>query len=180
MADVDMLEKVLQTVPDCVLIVIDPVGSYVGGRTDTHRDNEVRAVLTPVTKLADKYGPAVVVVVHYRKGSGGFADDTILGSRAFTGLARAVWHLIRDGENKSRRLLLRGKNNLAPEDMGLAFSIIPDPARIGWERDLVEMSADDALAAETAGEKQTSAIDEAVAWLKKPCRWPPTGKETTR
>jgi hypothetical protein len=112
--DMAALESALKQHPDCKLIVVDPIGSFLGGRTDAHRDNEVRGVLAPVARLAEKYGPAVLVVAHRRKSPGPIADDLALGSRAFTGIARAVWHLSRDPENKARRLLLPGKCNLVP------------------------------------------------------------------
>ncbi|MCA9270288.1 MAG: AAA family ATPase, partial [Planctomycetales bacterium] len=172
LADVDAIEASLLKLPDCKLIVVDPIGSFLGGGTDAHRDNEVRGVLAPIAKLAEKHGPAVLVVAHRRKSVGNFADDTALGSRAFTGIARAVWHLTRDVNNKARRLLLPGKNNLAHEGDGLAFSIIGEPARISWERDPVAMSADDALAAEGQAREQkpgpeAKALDAASAWLGK-------------
>jgi putative DNA primase/helicase len=114
----------------------------------------------------------VLVVAHRRKSAGSIADDLALGSRAFTGIARAVWHLTRDADNKARRLLLPGKNNLAREGDGLAFSIIGEPARNSWERDPVAMSADDALAAESQAREQkpgpdAEALDAASAWLGK-------------
>ena len=150
---------------------MDPIGSFLGGGTDAHRDNEVRGVLAPIAAMAEKYGPAVLVVAHRRKSAAGMADDLALGSRAFTGIARAVWHLSRDNENKARRLLLPGKNNLAREGDGLAFSIIGEPPRISWERDPVAMSADDALAAENQSREQkpgpeAEALDGASEWLR--------------
>jgi len=171
LADVDALETALKVTPDCKLVVVDPIGSFLGGRTDAHRDNEVRAVLAPVAKLAEKYGAAVVVVAHRRKSGGSFADDLALGSRAFTGIARAVWHLTRDRENKCRRLLLPGKNNLAPEGGGLAFSILGDPPAISWERDPVAMTADDALASENVSQEKKpgpkpEARNKARDWLR--------------
>ena len=90
-----------------------------------------------------------------------------MGSRAFTGVARAVWHLTRDVANKSRRLLLPGKNNLAAEGYGLAFTIqSPDggPAAICWESDPVAMNADEAMA--EAAEGGSTALGDAVAWLE--------------
>ncbi len=171
LADVEALETALKRHPDCKLVVVDPIGSFLGRSTDAHRDNEVRGVLAPVAKLAEKYGAAVVVVAHRRKSGGSFADDLALGSRAFTGIARAVWHLTRDKENKDRRLLLPGKNNLAPEGGGLAFSIAGDPPAISWERDPVKMTADDALATENGNEKQKpgpepQARNQAAEWLQ--------------
>ena len=171
LADVDAIEAALTKLPDCKLIVVDPIGSFLGGGTDAHRDNEVRGVLAPIAKLAEKFGPAVLVVAHRRKSAGSNADDMALGSRAFTGIARAVWHLMRDGDISARRLFLPGKNNLAHEGSGLAFSIIGEPARIVWERDPVEMRADDAVAAEGQSRDakpgpDAEALDGATTWLK--------------
>ncbi len=170
LADVAELENELSRLADCRLVVIDPVGSFLGGSTDAHRDNEVRAVLAPVAALAEKYGPAVVVVAHRRKGAGTLADDLALGSRAFTGLARAVWHVTPDPDDKARRLLLPGKNNLAPEGHGLAFTIWGKPPALNWENGPVLMNADDCLAAECKASKpgpKAEARQNAVAWLRK-------------
>lgn len=171
LADIDALEAALRTHPDCKLVVVDPIGSFLGGRTDAHRDNEVRSVLAPVTRLAEKYGPAVLIVAHRRKSSGSIADDLALGSRAFTGIARSVWHLTRDSENKRRRLLLPGKNNLAVEGHGLAFTICGQPPAIVWEHDPVAMTADDALATENSSEPKRpgpkpEARNKAAEWLR--------------
>ena len=168
LADVDAIETVLKRLHDCKLIVVDPIGSFLGGKTDAHRDNEVRSVLAPIALLAEKYGPAVLVLAHRRKSVGESADDSALGSRAFTGIARAVWHLSRDPENKTRRLLLPGKNNLADEGDGLAFSIGGEPPRLWWEDSPVAMSADQGLAVEQAAHKpgpDADAQNAAVAWL---------------
>lgn len=171
LADVDAIEAALVRLTDCRLIVVDPIGSFLGGRTDAHRDNEVRGVLAPIAALAERHGPAVLVVAHRRKSAGTHADDSALGSRAFTGIARAVWHLTRDAEDKARRLLLPGKNNLARDGDGLAFSIIGEPPRIAWEREPVAMSADDALAVECQSREakpgpDAEAFDAASDWLR--------------
>ncbi|MCC6581443.1 MAG: AAA family ATPase [Phycisphaeraceae bacterium] len=164
LADVDTLEKALGATASTRLVIVDPIGSFIGGRVDGHRDNEVRSILAPVAALAEKHGPAILLVLHTRKAAASRADDMALGSRAYTGIARATWHLSRDPENKARRLLLPGKNNLAPEGGGLAFSIVGDPPRIEWEPDPVQMHADDALAAENDSDDR-SATDEAKDWL---------------
>ncbi|WP_162006633.1 AAA family ATPase [Roseimaritima sediminicola] len=166
LADVAMIEDALRELDNCRLIVVDPIGSYLGGRTDAHRDNEVRSVLAPIAKLAEKYGPAVLCVAHRRKSAGRAADDMALGSRAFTGIARSVWHLSVDTDDDSRRLLLPGKNNLAPRQHGLAYRITGNPGVLQWDPKPVTMSADDALAKENDGQDAgQSAHDEAKAWL---------------
>jgi putative DNA primase/helicase len=168
LTDVDILEEALLKVPECRLVVVDPIGSFLGRRCDAHRDNEVRAVLAPIAKLAEQYETAMLLVAHRRKGAATSADDLALGSRAFTGLARSVWHLSRDPETPLRRLLLPGKSNLAAETTGLAFTIAGEPASVHWERDPVAMSADEALARENGGRTggTSTAEDEAVDWLR--------------
>ena len=120
--DVIALESALKSMPDCQLVIIDPIGSYLGGGTDSHRDNEVRGVLAPISALAEKYGPAVVIVAHTRKSSAKYADDTALGSRAFTGIVRTSWHLMADEKDAERKLFLPGKNNLAKTVIGARLS----------------------------------------------------------
>lgn len=166
LSDVPMIEAALKRIPDCRLIVIDPVGSYIG-RGDTNKDNEIRAVLAPIAKLSESYGVAVLLVMHRRKGSQGRADDTVLGSRGFTGIARSVWHLGADVADAERRLLLSGKSNLAKQSTGLAFSIVDDA--IVWEPDPVQMTADDAMSNERDREHDDgamSATSEARDWLR--------------
>src|SRR5437762_416461 len=132
-------------------------------------------VLAPVAALAAKYGVAVVIVAHRRKsGGGGGADESTLGSRAFTGLARAVWHVVRDTTDPARRLLLPGKNNLAVEGSGFAFWLVGQPvAAVEWESEPVTMSADDVIGAES-GERERhkpgpepAARTAAVSWLRE-------------
>ena len=170
LADVDAIEQALQNVPDCKLVVIDPIGSYLGGKVDAHRDNQVRAVLAPIAALASKYEVAILVVMHRRKGAGAFADEQALGSVGFVAISRIVWHVARDPEDDERRLLLAGKTNLAGESDGLAFSIEGDPVRLVWEPEPVKLRADDVLALERPGRKpgpNPEALDAAKEWLQK-------------
>ena len=149
LADIGALEEAMSRIKQLRLVVIDPIGSYMGGRIDSHRDTEVRSVLAPVAHLLEKFGPAGLVVAHRPKGFKSSADEAVMGSRAFTGIARAVWHLSRDSQDRNRRLFLSGKQNLSAEAHGLAFTIQGEPAAsLVWEREPVLMSADDAMAAE--------------------------------
>ena len=164
--DVDQLAEAVRQVKDCRLVVIDPVGSFIGKGTDSHRDNEVRSLLTPVIKIAESHGIAVLVVMHRRKSEAMFADDTAMGSTAFTGLARAVWHLSSDPDDPARRLLVPGKCNQSAQPTGMAFTIEGDPVRLEWDPDPVQVTADDALSREGNGSGGHSAVDEAIDWLR--------------
>jgi len=169
LADIPAIEAALQRHKDCRLLIVDPLGSFLGGKMDQHRENETRAALGPIGALAMKYGPAALIVVHYGKGARSLADDLVLGSRGITGIARAVWHVTRDVENRNRRLFLPGKNNLAAEGDGLAFAITGEPPRVVWEADPISLSADDALALENDDRKpgpDATAQKAAREWLR--------------
>ena len=169
LADLPVIEKALESLSDCRLLVIDPIGDFLGGRVDSHRDNEIRAVLTPLAELARRRKVAVLVVMHRRKSTGeGGADETAMGSRGFTGIARSVWHVTRDANDKKRRLFLPGKQNLAEELPGLAFRIAGEPPRVEWEREPVNMTADEGLEAERQASRpgpEADALEDAKAFL---------------
>jgi len=163
--DLTGIESRIDRVPDCRLVVIDPIGSYLGRCVDAYRENEVRAVLEPLAEIARRRSIAVILVAHTRKAWASFADDSVLGSRAFVGLARAVWHVTKDPQDRTRRLFLPGKSNLSRETSGLAFWIAPDPARVQWLGP-VDWQADDLVAEEPTRGRKSEARNAAVDWLR--------------
>src|SRR6185437_6908825 len=52
-SDMQTLETAIQYWPETKLIIIDPVASYVSG-IDTHKNADVRKVLTPLTDFAER------------------------------------------------------------------------------------------------------------------------------
>lgn len=165
LADVLALEIALKKIPNCKLVVVDPIGSFIGGQIDSYRDNEVRSILTPLAKLAERFNVGVLLIAHRRKAASNHADQTALGSVSFIGICRVVYHLSRDRDNRERRLLLPGKCNLCSEPMGLAFTVEGDPARIVWEAEGVEMTADEAMAAEE-NRPASQSREDVQAWLR--------------
>jgi putative DNA primase/helicase len=170
LSNVDLIRDALDRLPECKLVVIDPIGSYLGGQVDAHRDNGVRGVLTPLAALAAERGVAVVLVCHTRKALASFADDMALGSRAFVGLARSVLHIMADPDDEKRKLLLPGKCNLSAPAAGLAFRIVGHPSRIEWEPDPLDgIRADDVVAPKEGKEPKRGpepiSRDTAAKWL---------------
>jgi hypothetical protein len=149
--DLDLIEDAIEQAGDPRCLIVDPVGSFLGGGVDSYRDNEVRSVLSPLNRLASKHEVAVILVAHYRKiqpGRMGMADDLILGSRAFGALSRANWHVLPDPADSDRRLMVPGRQSLCKTPLGLAFRI-RDESGVGvvdWEDALVHETADQVLA----------------------------------
>lgn len=171
--DLDAIELALQKQPGTRLLVVDPIGSYLGRDVDAHRDNEIRSVLAPLAALAKEYGVALLVVAHRRKDSKGSADSAALGSVGIPGIARSVWHLSKAPGAPDKRLFLPGKQNLAAEPTGLSFRLVGEgtAARVTWDSEPVHMTADEALAAEQAQQPQPRGPkpvkeEQAREWLR--------------
>ncbi len=47
--DIERLAEVLEKLGDCVLVQIDPISAYLGG-TDSHKNADVRALLSPLSE----------------------------------------------------------------------------------------------------------------------------------
>ncbi len=108
---------------------MDPISAFMG-ESDTHRNSEVRAILGPLSKMAERRGIAVVGINHLTKGEAK-AINRILGSIAFVAAARAVWLVGTDPDDEDNRLFLPVKNNLA-QSTGLAFTIEREGGRWPW------------------------------------------------
>jgi hypothetical protein len=164
--DTEILDDMMAVNPGVKLVIVDPVTAYLGNDTDSHKNSDVRALLAGLSRLAEKYNVAVVVVSHMNKGGGGHAIYRATGSLAFVAAARAAWLIERDKADPARRLFLQVKNNLAPEQSGLAFTMTD--GRIVFEDAPVFTRADDALADEppaTPGPKP-EARNAACEWLQ--------------
>ncbi len=110
------------------LVVIDPLGAFLPGHTDSHKDADVRRALAPVATLAADRRLAVLAVAHLNKGTASDALIRISGSGAFTAAPRSVLILgadpdDADAERGGRRILAHAKSNLGPLAPSLACRI---------------------------------------------------------
>jgi len=170
--DIPLLEQTIKQMKDVRLVIIDPISAYLGN-TDSHKNADIRRVLTPLAELASRYCIAVLGITHMNKSGGQQAIYRSLGSIAFTALARAAWLVIKDKDNEFRRLMLPVKMNLTQSMTGLAYSIVDQV--VEWEPDPIQLSADEALsiASGHANEDKKSAIDEAKEWLQQELSYGP-------
>ena len=172
------LDDRLRSIPNAKLVVIDPLGSYMGG-ADSYKDSDVRGLFAPLVELARKYRIAVLVVMHRRKTFSRSADESLLGSGT-RGLARITWHVYADHEDEdhARRYLVQGKNNVGKRMTGLAFEIVGDKVeaddgevintcRVEWSGETVELTADDLHLAEQSRVGRSGKEDEDAAPTKE-------------
>jgi putative DNA primase/helicase len=156
--DLPMLERAItEFKPDYVWI--DPLNAYLG-KTDTHRDAEVRAALAPVIDLAQQHHFALQGICHLSKDAQKAALHRPGGSIAFVAAARIVLAVTADPNDHDRRLLVPLKSNICKPSQVLAFRITND--RLVWEADPVAGCNVEALFRPTAHDREDQTDAEQV------------------
>jgi hypothetical protein len=166
--DIVLLEKVLTSLPDCRLVIIDPVSAYLDG-TDSHNNAEVRSLVAPLTALATRRKVAIIAVSHLNKGVGGNAIYRAIGSIAFIASARAGYLVVKDKNNPERRLVLPSKNNLSKDNEGLAYKVVTaqnNAPVVAWEATTISVTVDEALQPSEPSSDPTE-TDEAIDLLRE-------------
>ena len=174
--DMPLLEATADKLEAPRLLILDPVVSAVTG--DSHKGAEVRRSLQPVVTLAQRLGCAVLGITHFSKGTGGRDPvERVTGSIAFAALARLVLVAAKvkgEGDDEPRRVLLRAKSNIGPDDGGFAYElerveVAPEVEgqRARW-LEALEGTARELLAeAETdPGDDEATALDDACGFLR--------------
>jgi hypothetical protein len=152
--------------------VLDPLTSVMAERIDAHRDREVRTALEPLAQLAEDTGAAVLGHVHLGKGIGSDPVNLILGSRAFSAVARVALVAARDPDDESSNVLSVEKSNLGRIDVpgltyrvdGVEIATDEGPASAGllvWTGETDRRVRD--IMADAGGERGER--DEAGRWL---------------
>ena len=170
--DLPELEKTIEQLDDVLLVIIDPITSYLG-KVDSHKNADIRSVLEPLGRIAAKRHVTVIANTHLSKASGGSANSRVIGSVAFVNHARAAFIVTADPDDAGKRLFIPSKTNLGKLRDGLAYRIaeaaLPGPdygsvmwaPYVQWEDAPVRISADQAMAALAGGREGRSAIEEA-------------------
>jgi putative DNA primase/helicase len=166
--DIPAIERKLEEHPEIRLMVIDPISNYLG-EVSMIAEQEVRSILIPLKRMAEKHNIAVVIVMHLNKKSDLDAISRVGGAMAFIGVARCSWLFTRNIQEETEEgedvkpaekkpdtfSMLRIKNNLVSANRaGMAYSVAVRPIEIEGEKiftpyviwgTVIEGSADDAL-----------------------------------
>jgi hypothetical protein len=107
-----------------VLVIIDPLFAFTGGKVDIHRANECRAISAPLATIAERHGCAMLAVRHLGKSrGGGHALNAGIGSIDFAAAARSVLLVGRDPDDEQKRAVVQTKNNLAPHGEAIGYKL---------------------------------------------------------
>lgn len=119
--DMPLLKAKAHAIGGVKLMMLDPIVSAVKG--DSHKANDTRRSLQPVVDFAMEMKAAVVGISHFSKGSKGSSPaERVIGSQAFTALARMVWVAAKQ-EDGTDRVLARAKSNISIDDGGISYCI---------------------------------------------------------
>lgn len=160
--DLILIEGELAKTP-YALIIIDPLNAYLGTEIDPNKDTALRAILTPLTQMAERYNVAILAIRHLTKSPRDRAIYRGLGTIGYTAAARVV-HLVGVNPKKPQeRVITCIKNNLALHPPAIAFEVTGDGC-FYWKGE-TDVTAETLLGPEPSGEER-GALGEAEAFLR--------------
>jgi RecA-family ATPase len=181
--DLDAIERHIQENPDIKLIIIDPVGYFIGDLRDDN-NGEVIHFLDVLKDFSKRNNLAIILNKHLRKkgtnsSGSSSASSEIGGSAAWVTSPRITWIISSDHDDPAIKIISNPKNNLSDtKEECLAYKIIGTTFdikgqifksnTIQWETRTYKRSADDALNEEKYQKKAANeAIDFIFKYLKE-------------
>lgn len=128
------------------MVILDPIQAFLGD-TDLQRANNIRPIMTRLSRIAEEKKCAIILVGHLTKNENGKDLYRGLGSVDFVAAARSVLMVskVEEGE-ENERMLSQIKSNLAKRGTTLIFTL--DECGIGNWRPANEL--------ELVGEQKTT------------------------
>ena len=158
--DQDVFGRVLINVPECRLVIIDPLSAFLADR-DAYTAMRICAALASMITRVRHNRTALLVITHLNKG-GPLARRAIYrsgGGLSLRAAARMAQVLAADPLDPARRLMLPLKSNIVALGSGMGYRI--EGQRVIWDNDPVETTADEALC-NAGGDEECR---RAVRWL---------------
>ncbi|OBG48327.1 AAA family ATPase [Mycolicibacterium fortuitum] len=119
------------------LLIVDVLMAFMPNGTDSHKDQDIRRVLSALGAAADSNGCTVLLLRHLNKAKGGDPLYRGGGSIGIVGAARSGLLVAADPDDPSRRVLASVKSNLGVMPASLAYRLVDSPehgvARVEWE-----------------------------------------------
>ena len=146
-----------------LLVIIDPLFAFTGGKMDINKANQCRAISAPLAAIAERRGCALVAVRHLGKSrGGGNALNAGIGSIDFAAAARSVLLVGKDPDEPMKRAIVQIKNNLAPHGEAIGYKL--EGGQFYWTGES-DLTAGRMLAA-AEDEEERSSITEATDFLR--------------
>lgn len=119
--DIAELRHAINEINDISLLVIDPLVSCIEGNMNLA--NAVRVSLQPLLDLAQESGCSIIGITHFGKGGQGKdVTERVIGSQAFSAVARMVW-VAAINKMSGDGVLVRAKSNLGSTEGGYLYQV---------------------------------------------------------
>ena len=151
LGDVEHITSVVREV-SARLLIVDVLMAFLPSGTDSHKDQDIRRVLSRLSAMADETGCTILLLRHLNKAKGGDPMYRGGGSIGIVGAARAGMLVAADREDESgaTRVLASTKSNLGPAPESLIYRLVDagslGVARVEWlgttDRDARALLAD--------------------------------------
>lgn len=145
--DIGSLEKVIAQ-NQVAFVVLDAATSSMSSELSGKDDRAVRSYLEPLAQLAARQGCVVFGLCHFGKRDGADTGKLILGSIAWSQVARSVLSVAKD-EDTGNLIVTNTKGNLAPRTRSMEATIVSTsvetddgPAEVGVLKWLGETTRD--------------------------------------
>ena len=117
-SDFENIDKKIREIGEVCLLIVDPIVTSIKGNMND--SNVVRMGLQPFLDFTEKHNCSIIGITHFGKGTQGRdVTERIIGSQAFTAVARIVWATAMDADGN--RVLIHPKNNLGTVNGGFIF-----------------------------------------------------------
>lgn len=122
---------------DITLIIIDPLMAFMPEKTDVHRSNAVRPILSTMKVIAEEFGCAVLFIRHLTKMKHDKAIYQGGGSIDFIGAARSALLVTTNPADEEQKVVLHIKHNVGPKGQSWAYRLVSGPKdslpRVKWD-----------------------------------------------
>lgn len=158
--DLMALSDLLRTAKGLGMVIIDPITNYLG-KLSMNKEEDIRSILMPLSKLAQELKITIITVGHMNKREAATPIERTMGAPAFIGVSRAAYMFGFDPEEDSKfaHIMARLRNSTTKS---LKYNTITVPLPIEGELSNVikiewngtsEMDANDLTAVKSHKEK---------------------------
>lgn len=157
--DAPQLEDIIKNYRPA-LVIFDPIQGFIPPEIQMGQRNAMRACLSPLVALGEKYGATFLIIVHTNKKQGMYGRNRIADSADIWDLARSVLIAGETGDNM--RYVSQEKSNYGPLSQTVLFRL--DSGKIEIEGHTDKRDRDFVIASQAAT-RQTPARDTAKEFI---------------
>jgi hypothetical protein len=106
------------------VLIVDPLPAYLGRGVNDNKNSDVQEALKEFALLAGEFSVCVIAITHTGKATDRKLIHKVLGSVAYTNVARVVHVTIKDPNKPDVRYLERPKCNLDEPVAALAYKLV--------------------------------------------------------